>query len=70
MIDNPFINLILPAIILILILSGIYCPVYIVNDSKEINRRAIEMERAYYDTKTGKFMWSDNVFQYIYTGVK
>lgn len=49
-----------------LLVAGICYPVMYHVDNAEIRARAIQMDKAYYDSKTGEFTWSDNVSAYIF----
>lgn len=49
-------------------LCGIVYPIMHHVENYEIRARAIEMDKAYYDSKTGEFTWSDNVLEYIIDG--
>jgi len=61
-----------PAFIIffVLLVVAVMFVLHMWNHNGDQEYRAIEMEKAYYDSKTGDFKWSDNVSKYIFTGEK
>ena len=66
--DNEPLIALLCFFLTILMASGVVFPILMMFDASNINKRAVEMEKAYYDSKTGDFKWSDNVSRYIFDG--